>query len=344
MPRRPRPREYTDELYGNDHSQYYRRPAREQPPPPPPPPPPVPLPIDDGPPIPYRAPSPPMIDKFERMRMREHPRRERDEIDLSPRPVEPEPIYRRRGRGKPKPPVFDSEHESISEYDADKKYPGQFPESEVEGDLVPVGRRRSLPPRELLRDHPKSHEFLHRSKSQRKGEKLKRLEFERGERRPPSSGGRREEYGRERRSRHPRPPSRLRPASGYQTDMEDDEDDADDDDDVVIPGRGGRGSSGKEEIEELSIHGDESSPESEDSATLARIPPRSRDPGVRQRHGRHGKNYLFTHNREARLIRPGYEMPRPPRVPSPEISFEEQRLHRRYAQLSASTLHMLTAK
>ncbi|PLB37958.1 uncharacterized protein BDW47DRAFT_33208 [Aspergillus candidus] len=302
MPRRPRPREY-DEIYGNDPSQYYRRPAREQPPPPPPPP----LPIDDDPPIPYRAPSPPMIDKFERMRMREHPRREREEIDLSPRSVEPEPIYRRRGRGKPKPPMFDSDHESITEYEADKKYPGQFPESEVEGDLVPVGRRRSLPPRELLRDHAKSHEFIRRSKSQKKGEKMKRLEFERGERRPSSSGGRREEYRRERSSRHPLPPSRLRPASGYQTEMEDDEDD-----EIMIPGKGGRGSSERDEIEELSIHGDESSPESEDSATLARAPPRPRDPGMRQRHGRRG-----------------YEMPRPPRVPSPEVSFEEQRLHRR---------------
>ncbi|PKY06343.1 hypothetical protein P168DRAFT_110063 [Aspergillus campestris IBT 28561] len=272
MPRRPRPREY-DEIYGNDPSQYYRRPAREQPPPPPPPP----LPIDDDPPIPYRAPSPPMIDKFERMRMREHPRREREEIDLSPRST-------------------------------DKKYPGQFPESEIEGDLVPVGRRRSLPPRELLRDHAKSHEFIRRSRSQKKGEKLKRLELERGDRRPSSSGGRREEYIRERSSRHPRPPSRLRPASGYQTELEDDEDD-----DIVIPGKGGRGGSEKEEIEELSIRGDEeSSPESEDSATLARVPPRPRDSGMRQRHGRRG-----------------YEMLRPPRVPSPEVSFEEQRLHRR---------------
>ncbi|KAE8377208.1 hypothetical protein BDV26DRAFT_264126 [Aspergillus bertholletiae] len=280
MPRRYRAREYDEDMYEVERDHYHRKHQHrprggrhykeeviyEQP----------------------RAPSPPLVEEFDRLRIRDN---------AGPEVIREPPHETSRELRKVKDDTFKRRRPHRREVVEEEEYVSQDEEltramtgSESEDEVPVVPKRRSAPRRGDVRD-----EF---SKP-----RSRRLEYERDL--PPSVDEMKHEYKNTRSGPHYYAPPRLLPESGPNTDVEDD---YEEEDDILV--RKGRRRRPPSKVDLQEDDEDMSSPESEDSAdvSLARAPIH-RSPKKRHVHDSEGYD----------TPRP----PRPPRAPSPEVSFEK---------------------
>ncbi|KAE8349963.1 hypothetical protein BDV28DRAFT_50372 [Aspergillus coremiiformis] len=282
MPRRYRAHEYDEDMYEVERDHYHRKHQRrprggrsykdevryEQP----------------------RAPSPPLVEEFDRLHVRDNPvpeliREPPREKSREFRKVRDVTFKRRR----PQRGEFIEEGDYVSQ---DEELTRKMTESDSEGEIPVIAKRYSTPQRkDVYDDFPK-----HRSR---------RSEYEREL--PPSIDEIKHEYRRTRSGPRYHVPPRLRPGPGPGTDLDEEYYEEEEDDLLVQRGRHRRSPSKRNPQEPDEAM---SSPESEDSAdvSLAQVPI----------HQNLAKQHV--HAPEAYHIpRP----PRPPRAPSPEVSFEK---------------------
>ncbi|KAJ1707646.1 conserved glutamic acid rich protein [Aspergillus flavus] len=281
MPRRYRAREYDEDMYEVERDHYHRKHQHrprggrhykeevicEQP----------------------RAPSPPPVEEFDRLRIRddagpelirEPPRETSKEL----RKVRDDTFRRRRPHRR----EVVEEEEHVSQ---DEELTRRITGSESEDEVPIIPKRRSAPRRGDVRDE------LLKPRSRRSEYELEL---------PPSVDEMKHEYRKTRSGPQYHAPPRLRPQSGPNTDVEDGYDE--EEDDVLV-----RRSRRRRPPRKADLHEDDdstSSPDSEDSAdvSLARAPIHRSPP---KRHVQDPEDFDFS--------RP----PRPPRAPSPEVSFEK---------------------
>ncbi|PLB45914.1 hypothetical protein P170DRAFT_439613 [Aspergillus steynii IBT 23096] len=278
-----------------------------------------------------RAPSPPTpMEEFERMELRDRSapeflpedfepprerrplpvRREHNGIGVPPRELVRN-FERARGearrRGHPSRQVFmDEEYGSPVEPESGPEPEKIYVDSDSEGELPPVSRReRSLPRhRREIRE-----ELVPRSKSQKDGRRVRRSRVEREDVHPRPSEIRDEIRDARGHHRHHRA-SRSHPASGYQTDVYESTDDIPEEDFMMKKGRRRRRDLDRDRLEEEEFIQDRgmSSSEMDDPRmpSPVRMPPNPRDYDAEHLH-----------------IREEYGVPRAPRPPSPEVSFEK---------------------
>ncbi|KAE8157042.1 hypothetical protein BDV40DRAFT_61543 [Aspergillus tamarii] len=282
MPRRYRAREYDEDMYEVERDHYHRKHQHrprggrhykeealyEQP----------------------RAPSPPLVEEFDRLRVRDNagPELTREpprETSRELRKVRDDTLKRRR---LPRREVVEEEEYVSQDEELTRRMTGS--ESEDEVPIIP--KRRSAARRGDVRDE------LSKSRSCRS-------EYEREL--PPSVDEMKHEYRKTRNGPHYHAPPRLRPESSPNTDVE--EDDYEEEEDDILVRRNRR----RRPPRKADLHEDDdstSSPESEDSADVSLVrAPIHRSPA--KRHVHDPEDYD--------LPRP----PRPPRAPSPEVSFEK---------------------
>ncbi|KAE8364571.1 hypothetical protein BDV27DRAFT_112543 [Aspergillus caelatus] len=282
MPRRYRAREYDEDMYEVERDHYHRKHQHrprggrhykedalyEQP----------------------RAPSPPLVEEFDRLRVRDNAgpeliREPTRETSRELRKVRDDTFKRRR---PPRREVVEEEEYVSQDEELTRRMTGS--ESEDEVPIIP--KRRSAARRGDVRDE------LSKPRS-------RRSEYEREL--PPSVDEMKHEYRKTRSGPHYHAAPRLRPESSPNTDVE--EDDYEEEEDDILVRRNRR----RRPPRKADLHEDEdstSSPESEDSADVSLVQaPIRRSPA--KRHVHDPEDYD--------LSRP----PRPPRAPSPEVSFEK---------------------
>lgn len=283
MPRRHHVRDYDEDMYEVERDHYHRKHQHrprggrrykeevlyEQP----------------------RAPSPPPVDEFDRLRIRDNPGPEL--IREPPRETSREFRKVRDDTSKSRRP---RRREIIEEEDyvsQDEELTRKMTESDSEGEIPIIPSRRSAPHRGDVRDEFSKH-------------RTRRSEYERDL--PPSIDDLKHEYRRTLGDPRYHALPRLRPGSGPVTDL--DEDEYEQEDELLFRKERRRRLPNKLDLQQNDQ--DMSSLESEDSAdvSLDQVPIHH---NLVKRHMHSPEGY--------HIPRP----PRPPRAPSPEVSFEKPR-------------------